>query len=552
MRIIPYRESLIVEFKSDRKGGYPDKDLVEAIVGMANTDGGELYLGIEDNGEITGLAKKHEDEIGLAAMVMNNIVPPLFVKAEIISEEEKNVMKISVPKSRAIVATLQGKMLRRRLKSNGEPETVPMYPYEITTRLTDLSLLDFSFQTVNNATIDDFDGNEIIRLRNLIKRSNGDETLLDLEDEELEKALCLVREDNGKTIPTVTGLLLLGKEEKLKEYIPTAKAVFQVLEGTNIRKNEEFSKPLLAALELIETNFNAWNPEHEIENGLLRMNAPEFSKKAFREAVVNAFCHRDYTMLGSVRVAIDDDGLIISNPGGFIEGVTIENLLTVEPHGRNKTLADALKRIGLAEKTGRGIDRIFEGSILFGRPWPDYSESTNIMVKLFIQRAKPDFAFAKMISDEQNRIGKLMPINSLLVLSCINTERRITLKRIMELTHISEYKAKSTVEKLVESGLVEASGQGKNRFYLLSEKVYRTTHNTIGYVRQTDIDEVRYEELILKLARKSDAGIARKDVCELLNVSKDQAYRLLKKLVDKDELKLIGSGSATRYIVNKV
>lgn len=328
-------------------------------------------------------------------------------------------------------------MLRRRLKINGVPETVPMYPYEITTRLSDLSLLDFSFQTINNATIDDFDSNEIVRLRNLIKRSNGDETLLDLDDEELEKALCLVKEDNGKAIPTVTGLLLLGKEDKLKEYIPTAKSIFQVLDGTNVRKNEEFSKPLLAALELIETNFNAWNPEHEIEDGLLRMNAPEFSKKAFREALVNAFCHRDYTMLGSVRVAIDDDGLIISNPGGFIEGVTIENLLTVEPHGRNKTLADAFKSIGLDEKTGRGIDRIFEGSLLFGRPWPDYSESTNTMVKLFIQRAKPDFAFAKMVSDEQNRIGKLMSINSLLVLSCINTERRITLKRIMELTHIS-------------------------------------------------------------------------------------------------------------------
>ena len=549
MRTIPYKESIIVEFKSDRKGGYSDKDLVEAIVGMANTDGGELYLGVEDNGEITGLAKKHQDETGLAAMVMNNIVPPLFVGAEIINEEEKNAMKISIPKSRAIVATLQGKMLRRRLKSNGEPETVPMYPYEITTRLSDLSLLDFSFQTINNATLDDFDSNEIVRLRNLIKRSNGDTTLLDLDDEELEKALCLVREDNGIVIPTVTGLLLLGKEDKLKEYIPTAKSVFQVLEGTNVRKNEEFSKPLLAVLELIETNFNAWNPEREIEDGLLRMNAPEFSQKAFREALVNAFCHRDYTMLGSVRVAIDDDGLIISNPGGFIEGVTIENLLTVEPHGRNKTLADALKRIGLAEKTGRGIDRIFEGSILFGRPWPDYSESTNTMVKLFIQRAKPDFAFAKMISDEQNRIGKLMSINSLLILSCISTERRITLKRIMELTHISEYKAKSTVEKLVETGLVEASGHNKNRFYLLSEKVYRTTHNTIGYVRQTDIDEVRYEELIMKLARKREDGIARKDVCELLNVSKDQAYRLLKKLVDKNELKLIGSGNTTRYII---
>lgn len=280
---------------------------------------------------------------------------------------------------------------------------------------------------------------------------------------------------------------------------------------------------------------------------MLRMSVPEFSKKAFREALVNAFCHRDYTMLGNVRVAIDDDGLTISNPGGFIEGVTIENLLTVEPHGRNKTLSDALKRIGLAEKTGRGIDRIFEGSILFGRPWPDYSESSSTMVKLFIHRAKPDFAFAKMISDEQNKNGKLMHINSLLILSSVNAERRINLKRIMELTHISETRTKNAVEKLVESGLLEASGQGRNRFYTLSAKVYKTTHNTIGYVRQTDIEEVKYEALILKLARKTEDGIGRKDVCELLNISKDQAYRLLKKMVDNGELKPIGKGSSTKY-----
>lgn len=121
----------------------------------------------------------------------------------------------------------------------------------------------------------------------------------------------------------------------------------------------------------------AWNPERETEYGLFRIPIPEFDWAAFREGLVNAFCHRDYTMLGSVRVLIDDEGMTISNPGGFIDGVNLKSLLTVEPHGRNPALADAMKRIGLAEKTGRGIDRIYEGSIIFGRPWPDYSESTS-------------------------------------------------------------------------------------------------------------------------------------------------------------------------------
>lgn len=545
MRTIPFKESLLVEFKSDRST-YPDRDLVEAIVAMANTDGGELYLGVEDNGKLTGLAKKHEDELGLSAMIMNNIVPSIYISAEIINEESINIMKISIPKSRTVVATLSGKILRRRLKSNGEPENIPMYPYEITTRLSDLSLLDFSSQTIDRATTDDFDAVEINRLRLLISK-NGDEALQDLDDEELEKALQLVKERDNQLVPTITGLLLLGKEEKISEYIPTAKSVFQVLEGTNIKKNDEFSKPLLAVLELFETYFDAWNPEHEIDEGLFRMNIPEFSKKAFREALVNAFCHRDYTMLGSVRVAIDDDGLTISNPGGFIEGVTINNLLTVEPHGRNKTLADSLKRIGLAEKTGRGIDRIYEGSILYGRPWPDYSESTSTRVKLFIQRGEPDFAFAKMISDEQDRRGKLLPINTLLILSCVNNERRVSLKRIIEFTNLSEAKVKSNVEKLVESGLLKALGNGKNRVYTLGQYVYKMNQNSVAFVRQTGIDELRYEELILQLAKTNPEGITRKEIVDLLYISKDQAYRLLKLLVEKNKLKVIGTGRTTKY-----
>lgn len=66
-------------------------------------------------------------------------------------------------------------------------------------------------------------------------------------------------------------------------------------------------------------------------------------------------------------LVIEDEGMTISSPDGFIEGINLNNPLTVEPHGRNQTLADALKRIGLAERTKHGIDRIFEEFIMYGR-----------------------------------------------------------------------------------------------------------------------------------------------------------------------------------------
>lgn len=545
MRTVPYKETLTIEFKSDRKK-LPDNDLIEAVIGMANTKGGLLFLGVEDNGKITGIHEHHADEIGVIALIANRTVPSVPVRAEIIKEEGHNILKIEIPMCKTIVASADGKILKRRLKIDGTPENVPMYPYEISTRLSELSLLDFSAQILSDATLEDLDSNERQRLRNIIKLRKGDKTLLELSDEELDKALCLVKNENGVMYPTITGMLLIGKEDRLQELIPTAKAAFQVLEGTVIRINTQLTKPLLATFEIFENYMKAWNPEQEMEYGLFRIPIPEFSEPAFREGLVNAFCHRDYSILQMVRVAIEDEGLSISSPGGFIEGVNLNNLLTVEPHGRNQTLADALKRIGLAERTGRGIDRIYEGSIMYGRPLPDYSESTERYVKLFIQRAKPDLAFTRMIANEENRMGRMLPINSLLILSALQSQRRATIRELAETIHVNEARTKANVEKLLESGLVEATGNSRARAYILSAKVYKEQDNSIGYVRQTGIDRLRYEDLILKLTKQQNY-VTRENVSELLNISNSQAYRLLKNLANNGKLVLTGKGRASKY-----
>ena len=547
MRTIPVVESLEVEFKSDLKC-YPDHDLIEEIVGMTNTIGGVLFLGVEDDGTITGVHKKHKDAIGVTALIANSTVPPVAVRAEVITEEEKDILKIEIPRSRSVISTASGKILRRRIKFDGLPEVIPMYSYEIPSKLAELGMLDYSAQPLAGAALDDLDSNQRVRLRRIIQnRQGGEKFLLSLPDDELDIALRMVTKVGDNYVPTVTGMLLLGKEERIAELMPTAKSSFQVLEGTAVRINEDSCKPLIELFENYETYLKAWNPERETEYGLFRIPIPEFDWSAFREGLVNAFCHRDYTMLGNVRVLIDDEGMIISNPGGFIDGVNLKNLLTVEPHGRNPALADAMKRIGLAEKTGRGIDRIFEGSIIFGRPWPDYSESTSRTVKLFIQRAKADLAFAKMIADEQERQGKPLSIYTLMILSVLKYERRSTVYRIVELTNLSENKVRSAIESMLELGLIEAAGKGKERTYMLGKKIYRENKKTIQYVRQTDIDSIRYQELVMKLAETQDGIITKQDVIELLKVSPSQAYAVIKELQKMGKLELLCGGKYAKY-----
>ena len=542
---LPECETMEIEFKSDVKK-LSDSDLVDAVVAFANTNGGSLYLGIEDNGSVTGLNGQHKDITQLAAYIANRTVPPVSVKAEILDSEQP-VLLIQVPKSRSIVAASNGKIQRRRLKADGTPENVPMYPYEISTRLSELSLLDFSAQPVPGAKYTDIDPLERERLRKIILAYNGEKNLLELSDEELDKALQFVVTTADQLVPTYTGLLLLGKAEKIREYMPTAESAFIMMRGTDVTTNESFFLPLLAAIEKITDFISARNTSEEMEMGMFRISIPEFDPRAVREAVVNAFVHRDYTQLGRVLVKLDADGLSVSNPGGFIEGVTYQNILTVEPHGRNPVLADALKRIGLAERSGRGVDRIFEGSLLYGRDLPDYSESTSRTVKLFIPRGVPDKRLVALISEEQKRTGSPLPLNSLLVLNVLKNNHRMSLADMSHECTIPESKLKTTLERLTESGLIDAMGSGRGRAYVLSAKAYT---DPIQHVRQTDIDAVRYKELVMTLARRKEY-ITRRDVIELLHVSPSQAYRLLKKLVEEGLLTLDGTTSAAKYTLKK-
>ena len=543
--MLPKKESLTIEFKSDYKK-LPDSDIFETVVALANTEGGELYLGIEDSGEVTGIHKDHESIIAVNAFISNNTIPPVSVRSEII-QDSFPVLKISVPKSYSgIVATTSGKTLCRRLKANGEPENVPMYPSMFATRLSDLRLLDYSAMPLFHSSLNDFDPLELERLKKIILLYNGEKNLLELSDDDLYKSLGFVKEQNNTLYPTITGILMIGKVDAIKEYVPTHSASFQVLEGTVVRNNEDYVLPMLQTIEILDKNLEARNPEQELEFGLFRVTVPEYDKRALREALINAFSHRDYSKMGRVRISINDEGLTIANPGGFIEGVTIKNLLTAEPHGRNPLLADALKRIGLAERTGRGIDRIFEGSLLFGRPLPDYSKSTSVTVSLFIPKSKPDKQIVRLVSNEQNRLGHPMSVNTLLVLNTLKDMPKSTVNQISEVTNLSDTNVKGILDASIESGIVDGYGNGRGRTYILSPKVYNTKEAKLGYVRQVDIDEARYPELIINLAKSSDY-VSRADVVQLLHVSTSKAYTLLKKLVDQGTLEPVNKGHYAKY-----
>lgn len=203
MAKIGFTEDMTHEFKSD-KNKLPDGEIIDAVVAFANTDGGELYLGVEDDGEITGLHREHLDITRLTAFVANKTVPPVPVRCEVLGLE-KPVLCISVPRRTSITASSSGKIQRRRLKADGTPENIPMYPYEIAGRLSDLSLFDYSAQVVPGGAYQDLDPVERERLRNIIRDYRGESALLELGNEELDKALRLVVQEGDRLVRLLQG-----------------------------------------------------------------------------------------------------------------------------------------------------------------------------------------------------------------------------------------------------------------------------------------------------------------------------------------------------------
>ncbi len=549
--ILPPSETLTVEFKSDRKR-LPDDELVEALACLANSEGGELWLGVEDDGTPTGLHEAHLNLAGLPGLVAARTSPSLAVTVEAFDMAGIRVARIAVPRCASEVATTAGVYLRRRLKHDGLPECVPMLPHDRDSRAGRFGLADASAQAVAGATLADFDPLERERLRQSVRQYGGDRVLLELDDEALDGALGFTtRTQGGERAPTLTGLLVIGRETALRELVPTHELAFQVLARETVSFNEFRRFPLLKALDWLETNFRPNNPEKEVQIGLFRVPVPKVDMGAFREAVANALVHRDYYRLGAVHVRLDDHGLTVSNPGGLVEGVTLDNLLTTEPRPRNPALADAMKRIGIVERSGRGVDKIYRGMLRFGRPEPDYSRTDGNNVVLQLATVDADEVFLKLVVEQESlQDGVMLPIDSLIVLAALREQKRLNAEELARHIHRDAAQAKRTLERLVEAGLVQPHGNTRNRSYTLSAELYRAKGGQVEYTRQAGFSRLQHEQMVLGHVRHH-GRIQRREVMDLCHLNVDQAKWLLKRLKEEGKLVQHGTLRGAFYTLNE-
>ena len=134
-----------------------------------------------------------------------------------------------------------------------------------------------------------------------------------------------------------------------------------------------------------------------------------------------------------------------------------------------------------------------------------------------------------------------------MILSCLREERRLNMERIVEITNLQQSKLKTSLEMLVERGLIEAYGHSKDREYILSKKYYISNKENLGYVRQAGIDRIRYKEMIRKLALVNGGTFTKKEVMKLLEVTSNEAYSLIKEMQSEGVVEMVQSGKYAKY-----
>ena len=334
----------------------------------------------------------------------------------------------------------------------------------------------------------------------------------------------------------LAALLLFGKEGALWRFVPTHEVAFQAMRALDVEINDFFRWPLLRVTEEIEARIRARNREQELLVGMLRVGVPDYPERALREALANALIHRDYQRLGAVHFQWGSDCIEISSPGGFPEGVQLDNLLVTAPHPRNPLLADAFKRAGVVERTARGIDTIFLDQLRNGRVAPSYERSNGAGVTVVIPTGEANLELVRLLVTEGQR-GCAIGLDELLILSGLPRERDLTAAKAGRLIQKPEAEALAALARLEHAGLVESIVRNDFADWHLSAAACRA----LGCSPSGEL-----ENQVVQFVERH-GRITRKQAAELCRLGPYQATRLLDRLVTAGRLLRHGQRKGSWY-----
>lgn len=540
-KVLSKGENLTVEFKT----WIFAKDMrerislaVDELVAFANAKGGTVYMGVEDDGTVTGCNSFDEQKI--MESIYDRTRPALFTEIEVIHYEGKDVLAIKVERDGTTYATSDGRCLKRLGKNSK-----PYYPDEMSNKYDSIQNPDFSGQILADSVIEDINMLEIYNLKEKLKVRDPKSSLPELEDMSFLRDLGLIKEDEGVERLTIAGLLFVGKETAINRLLPQAEVIYLHYSADNMEEYDsrlDLKQPIISVIDRLTERIQNTNKIVNVQVGLFRLEVEDFSEKVFQEALLNALSHRDYLNMGAVYVKHYPDRIVIENPGAFPEGVNEKNIITHPSTPRNKLIAETLQRLKYVQRTGQGVDIIYREMISSGKPYPQY-HAYNEAVTLTIFSAIDDVNFVKFIANEQDKLQKILPLSELMILRYLTDNKRIILSEAQELTQLPLAETRKSCNDLVKNGLIELSGKE----YMLTPKVYEAIKSDVEYTQDKTIQFIKAKSRILEYLEQENS-ITNEKIRELCGFTKQQARAIIDKMRAENILRMEGKGKLSRYI----
>ncbi len=505
----------------------PKDDLkvaVEYAVCFANARGGVVVFGVDDKkvGRANAIhgARGYDLDVwrrGIFDATRPNLVVEVSELA--VPEGTGKLVVVRVPAGGgALYGTASG-VFKRRVGKN----CMPVDPAVFARQSIQTAAVDWSGAIAEGVQPADLDPIEIARGRQIAERLRPQSEISRLPDADFLAALGALRDG----CVTHTGLLLFGKEAVLARLCPQhlVQYVWQPSE-TQIARNDQFRFGLLHVLERIEQVFQSpANPEQEVTLGLQKLRIPAYHIDVVREAVLNAVTHRDYSDPGKVLIRQLRGELAITSPGGFMPGITPQNILRHEPKTRNNALANAFLKLGLVESSGIGRKRIFVLSLSLGKKIPVY-ESDGHSVTLRIYDGFFDERMAKLAARWREE-GREVGLDGLLVLAHLRQNAYLDSGSASRLLQVSVAQARDILDQMAlpRVGFLERRGGTKAATFHLAKGVAKELLGKAAYTRTRGLNPIRYAEMVKEFLRDHNS-VSPQECRELLGLGESQSAKV--------------------------
>ena len=519
------KEDEHLEFK-EAKNHFDFEELVKYCAALANEGGGKMALGVTDRRprRVIGTEAFRDLEKTRAALTDRL---RLRIETEVFAHPDGRVVAFRVPsRPLGVPIAIRGAYWMR------SGESLVAMTHDQIKRILDEAGPDFSAETCKEVHFNDLDPLAIGLFRSRFMQKSGNPGLANQTDEHLLHDTDLLV--SGKV--TYAALILLGTSVALRRHLAQAEVIFEYRSShaaIECQERTEYRQAFLSFHDSLWTAINRRNEVQHFQDGLFVWDVRTLSEDVVREAILNAVCHRDYRLAGSVFVKQYPRQIEVVSPGGFPPGITPTNIIERQ-FPRNRRLAEALSKCGLVERSGQGADKMFRTSIREGKPAPDFVGTDEHQVALALHGEIRDPSFVHFLEQVGKDTLASFAVSDFLVLDHVSRGEKLPVP------------LQGRVPALLARGVIERQG----RRLLLSRRYYTFVGRRGLYTRSRGLGREKQKALLLQHLENFGRATIREFEDALSELSRSQIHRLLQELRAEGQVRVAGAkrGSAWELV----